>query len=111
MSDDPMKLHNVIVTFDVYALAHDATAAREIIIAAIRDATDPLGVSEAVALPVSREREVRAAWRDEKPFAAEDVTDEEFESIKGKTTIEVFKLLYTKPEPEPISTPKKKKDS
>jgi hypothetical protein len=112
MSTDPLKLHNVIVVFDVYALAHDAVQAREVILAAIRD-MNPLPPSEAVALPTSRIREVRAAWTGQKPFVADDVTDAEFESVKGKTTLEVFELLNLKaaPEGEPASAPKKKKET
>ena len=116
MSTEPLKLHNVIIVFDVYALAHDAAQAREVIIAAIRDSpangAEPFAPSEAVALPTSRIREVRAAWTNQKPFVADDVTDEEFESVKGKTTIEVFQMLNLKPEDgEPVSAPKKKKET
>ena len=39
-----------------------------------------------------------------KPFVADDVSDDDFERVKGKTTIEVFEMLHVK-KPEPSVNP------
>lgn len=62
-----------------------------------------------MALPVSRERELRPTWHAEKPFVAEDVSDEDFAKIKGKTTLEIFKLLNGREEPAEVPAPKPRK--
>lgn len=88
------KLFNVIVVYDVYAVAHDFETAT----AAVKDfiQNGELPPSESKALGVRREVEVREAWRNEKPFVGADVTDDEFEKIKGKTTIETYNLFNKK---------------
>lgn len=91
-----MRLYNTIMVFDVYCVAESPEEARATILEAIRDGEQPLDPSEQNALPVSREREVRDAWREEKPFVGATVSDEDFERCKGKTTFEVFKMLHVK---------------
>lgn len=99
-----MKLYNVIVVYDVYAVAESPEEAREAILAAIADAEEPLNPSEQTALPVTRERDVREAWLTEKPFIGATVSDEDFERCKGKTTLDVFKMLHVK-EAKPAEDP------
>lgn len=92
--NDP-KLFNTMIIFDVYTLARDGEQARECVLDWIRN--QQLTPSEQQALPVTRDVEIREAWRAEKPFVAADITDAEFESMaKGNTTVQVFQLLYTK---------------
>lgn len=52
--------------------------------------------SESTAIETREERNVRQAWRDEKPLVGNDVSDVDFEKLKGKTTLDVFKMLYHK---------------
>lgn len=103
-----MRLYNVIMMYDVYCVAESPEEARQAILEAIRDQEAPLDTSEQNALPVSREREVRDAWREEKPFIGATVSDEDFERCKGKTTFEVFKMLHVKedaPAEQPTPAP------
>lgn len=88
-----MKLYNAIATFDVYVVAETPEAARETLIAAINDQFKP---SEMVSYEVTRENAIRSAWRDERPFIDDDVSDEDFAKLKGKTTAEAFTALYTR---------------
>lgn len=92
-----MKVHNVIIVFDVYAVAEEPAAAREAIIAAINNGE--IKISDQNAIPVNHERSIRDSWRDERPFIGADVSDEDFESLKGKTTLEIFKMIMTKEPP------------
>lgn len=92
--NDP-KLFNVIVVFDVYAVARNGESARECVLNWIRN--EQLEPSEQRALEARRDPEVRLAWREEKPLVADDITDEEFDGfVKGNTTIKVFEHLYLK---------------
>ncbi len=89
-----MKLWNVIIVHDVFALAESPEKAREVILAAIHNGELP--PCDQNAIPVNHERSIREAWREQKPFVAEDVSDKDFESIKGKTTLEIFGQIFSK---------------
>lgn len=92
-----MKVWNVIVVHDVYAIAETPEAARASIIAAI--ASGEIEITEQNAIPVNHERSIRETWRDQKPFVGDDVSDADFETLKGKTTLEIFKMIMTKEPP------------
>lgn len=88
-----MKLYNTIAIFDVYIVAESGEAAREALLASIKEGTKP---SEVTATETVRETAIRSGFREERPFVAGDVSDEDFEKCKGKTTAQVFQDLYTK---------------
>ena len=89
-----MRLFNTIVIFDVYTVANDAEEARKAVVAAIAEGASP---TEITALEAKFESNIRASWRDQKPFVAADVSDEDFEKrVKGSTTFDLWKRLYTK---------------
>lgn len=89
-----MKLYNVIIIHDVYCVANDPEEARAAVRAAIKEDFAP---TEQTALETRFESNVRASWRDQKPFVGNDISDEDFDKlVKGSTTIEMFKKLYTK---------------
>lgn len=88
-----MKLYNVIVNFDMYVVAESPEAAREALQAWVAEGNEP---SESVAIETHRENSIRAAWRDKPPLVAADVTDAQFETLKGRTTATTYALLYTK---------------
>lgn len=90
----PMKMFNTIAMFDVYIVAESGEAAREAMLKAIH--AGDLTANEATATESQFERSIRQGYRDEKPFVAEDVSDADFKKILGKTTIEIFRALYTK---------------
>jgi hypothetical protein len=90
-----VKLFNAIAIFDVYVVAETSEEARAALLRWIADDEDSLH-SEVVATETSRMGAIRDAWRDQRPLVAADISDEGFEQLKGKTTIEVFKQLYTK---------------
>ncbi len=90
-----MKLYNVIILFDVYAVAESGEAARDAVMQFISNGDLP--PSESKAIESREERNIRQSWRDQKPIVGADVTDDDFEKkIKGHTTIEIYQSLYTK---------------
>jgi hypothetical protein len=93
--ENDAKLFNVIRIWDVYVFARAAEEAQACLDTWIR--SENLTPSEATALPVTRDPEVRERWRNEKPLVANDITEEEFEEMaKGRTTIELYNLLFKK---------------
>ncbi len=91
-----MKIFNVIAVFDVYCVAESEEMAREAVMQMIHREAEP--ASEQNALEVTKAREVRAAWENKNPFVAADVSDEDFETLKGKTTAQTFAMLHEKSE-------------
>ncbi len=94
-----MKLFNTCVVWDIYTVAESHEAARAAAEAMIK--SGELNPSESVALEVKRENEVREAWRNERPLVGQDISDADFEKLKGKTTHDVFAMLHVKPEASP----------
>lgn len=93
-----MKLYNTIVVYDVYCVANSPEEARAAVHRAIHGSPDvePFPPSEQVAMETTAKRNVRSAWEQQGPFVADDVSDDDFECVKGKKTLEVFEMLYTK---------------
>jgi hypothetical protein len=90
-----MKLYNTVVVWDCYTVAENAEAARTAAYQMIQ--TGELPPSESVAPEVKREGEVRDAWRNQNPIVAADVSEADFAKVKGKTTLDVYNMLHTKP--------------
>ena len=94
-----MKLFNAIAIFDVYVVAESSESARAALLAAIgwpHGEVDGLAPMEITATEALRENAIRESWREERPFVAMDVSDDDFKKCAGKTTFEMFKLIYTK---------------
>lgn len=91
-----MKLFNVIYVWDVYCVAESPASAKEAIHAAILGGELPQ--SERTAIEARDERSIRAAWRDNGPLVAGDVSDADFETCKGQTTIEIQQMIYKRAE-------------
>jgi hypothetical protein len=89
-----LRLYNTIVVVDVYTIAKSPEAAREALLAAI--ASGDAKPTEAVAKEVTMANSIRNSWLEEKPFVAADITDEEFETLKGITTGSAFEKFYLK---------------
>lgn len=90
-----MKLYNAVVVWDIFVVAESSASARTTALNWIQGDEKPTP-SEQVGLEAREDRNVRQAWRDEKPLVADDISDADFATLKGKTTIEAFKLIYTK---------------
>jgi len=88
-----VKLYNTIAIFDVYTVAESNEAARDALLAAIANGQKP---SEITATETLRESAVRQGFRDERPFVGDDVSDADFQKLKGKTTAQAYEMLYTK---------------
>jgi hypothetical protein len=88
-----MRVFNAIAITDVYVVAESNEKAREALLAWIAAGEPP---SEIVAVETNREAAIRESWREQKPLVADDVSDADFKKLEGKTTIEVFKQIYTK---------------
>ena len=92
-----MKLFNAIAIFDVYVVAESSESARAALLAAIGAVSDgDVAPMEITATEALRENAIRESWREERPFVAMDVSDDDFKKCAGKTTFEMFKLIYTK---------------
>jgi hypothetical protein len=92
-----MKVFNAIAIYDVYVIAETSEAAREALLVHIAEGMEP---SEIVGVEANREPAIRASWREQKPLVGADVSDADFETLKGKTTIQVYQDIYTK-QPKP----------
>jgi hypothetical protein len=88
-----MKLYNTIAIYDVYTVAESNETAREALLAAIAEGLKP---SESTATETVREGAIRQGFREERPFVAADVSEVDFNRCKGKTTAQMFELLYLK---------------
>lgn len=88
-----MKLFNAIAVFDVYVVAESSEDARAALMTALTEGQAP---SEIVGVEVMREDAIRVSWRDERPFVGAAVPDDGFAQIQGKSTVEIFRHLYTK---------------
>ena len=91
-----MKLFNVIVVYDVCCVAESNEAAWTAVLEMIRAQQDPLAVSTTTAIEAREEKNIRTAWRDERPIVGADVSDEDFEKLRGKTTVQAHAMLYGK---------------
>lgn len=89
-----MKLYNTIIIWDVYCVAESEETARAAVRQHIRE--EGLRASEEVGLEVRKPTEVRAAWEAERPIVASDISDTDFDTLKGKTTSQVFSMLHMK---------------
>lgn len=89
-----MRLYNTIAIFDCFIVAENGEPAREALLSWIRD--ERMQPSELVAIEVKRKETVRASWQNQNPLVASDISDDDFEAIKGKTTLDVFAHLYEK---------------
>lgn len=88
-----MKLFNAIVGWDVYVCAENEEDARAAVKTFIMEG---LASSYENAIEAREARHVRAAWTDQSPLVGAAVSDQDFESVKGKTTMQVQEMLYTK---------------
>lgn len=93
-----MKLFNVIITWDVYCLANSEEAAIASILELIH--ANDLNASHRKALEL-RASPVRPQWQDEPAVVAGDISDEEFEQVRGKTTQQAYELLTKHPRNKP----------
>lgn len=90
-----MKLHNVIIVWDVYAVTDngDPEEARAAVMEIIR--RGELEPSESIAPEVGVSG-VREAWKSQGPIVAASVSDADFAKLKGKTSQDVYEMLTTK---------------
>ena len=89
-----MKLYNTVIIYDVYAVANSGEEATKAVLAAIREGVNP---SEMTALETRTANNIRQSWLDQGPYVGADISDSDFEKkIKGKTTFDMFKAIYTR---------------
>ena len=89
-----LRLYNTIVIYDDYVVARSNEEARQALLASIQSGdTAP---TEVVAKEVSMISSVRASKVDERPLIASDVTDDEFEKLRGITNGSAFEPFYLK---------------
>ena len=90
-----MKLYNVIHVWDVYVVAESEDAALEAAHKAILAAEDPQPYEECTAIEIRDQKGLRERWLNAKPIVGDDVADDDFAKLKGKTTAQVFDLLHS----------------
>jgi len=89
-----LRLYNTIAIFDVYTIARSDESARDALLAAIT--SGDAKPTEITATEIRAANSIRASWIDQSPFVASDITDEEFETLKGITTSASFERFYLK---------------
>lgn len=89
-----LRLYNTIIFFDVYTIARSGEAAREALIELIR--SGQIEPTESVAKESTMASSIRASQVEQSPLVASDVTDEEFETLKGITNAQAFERFYKK---------------
>lgn len=89
-----LRLFNSIIIFDDYVIAKSSEAAREALLAAI--ASGDVAPMEIIAKETTMANSIRSSKTDGKPLVAADVTDEEFETLKGITNSAAFERFYTR---------------
>lgn len=88
-----LRMFNVIITFDTYCIGYQEESAIVAVIDGIKAGEISATHFKALELKVSP---VRPTCRDEAPLVADDVSDEDFAKLRGKTTQEVYDLLTKK---------------
>lgn len=89
--------------YDVYCVANSEEEANAAALSLVRAAEDPLVPNEQVANECRKAKEIRQKYETERPLVGADVSDEDFETLKGKTNAEIHAMLYAKAEPEPAA--------
>lgn len=87
-----LKLFNTIVIFDVYTVGRSPEETKKALLAAI--AAGDAAPTEITAREITSANSLRASWLDQAPYVAGDVTDEEFETLKGITTGAAYERFY-----------------
>lgn len=89
-----LRLYNAIVIYDDYVVARSGEEARRCLLSSIKDGLiDPM---EVVAKEVTMANSIRASKTDDSPLVAGDVSDAEFENLRGITTSNAFERFYLK---------------
>lgn len=93
-----MQLMNVIIAFDTYCVTGVGERAESNAIEAVIDLirSGEIGPSHFKALTL-RASPVRPQCQEQRPAVSADVSDADFEILKGKTTQEVYDLLNKHP--------------
>lgn len=88
-----MKLYNTIIAFDCYVFAESEGAAIDALNEMIK--SGEVGGTHRKALEL-RASPVRKEWQDERPLVAADVSDADFERLRGKTIQQAHEMLTTR---------------
>lgn len=95
-----MKLWTVITMFDVMVVAEDADDAKAAMVKLLHNFNpnepDKMLRPEIVATEASKKHSIRRSWEKVSPLVSGGVPDDDYERIKGKTTVEIFQHIYTK---------------
>jgi hypothetical protein len=85
-----MKLYNCVLQFDVYIVANNAQEAIDACTGIIQRGEPP---TDKVTYDIRTLRDIRVDWRDQQPFVAPSVTDEQYAPLADLTTESVFNAL------------------
>lgn len=87
---------------DVYVVAESNTDAIDALRALITEqaGAGDLKPTEQTALESRNANNIRESWQKERPLVGAQVSDADFEKLKGKTTSEIWDLVYGKPDPK-----------
>lgn len=87
-----LRLYNTIVIFDVYMISRSPEEARKALLESI--ANGDAKPTEIVAKEITAPNSIRSSWLDQTPYVAGDISDGEFEDLRGITTSDAFARFY-----------------
>lgn len=87
-----LRLYNTIVIYDDYVIAKSNESARTTLEATIL--AGEIAPTESIAKEVTMANSIRSSKTEGKPLVAGDVTDEEFETLRGITNSASFERFY-----------------
>lgn len=88
-----MKLVNALITYDMWLVVQDDDDPLEIALAIAQSGEEP---NEKVKYEITKEINIPPYRRDEKPFVASTISDEEWAPYAGSTIHETYRKLMTK---------------
>ncbi len=89
-----MKLFNTTHIYDLYVIANSWQEALEKSKQVIMKGDEK--PFDANTIEIKKQIDIRVEWKDQAPFVADEITDEELAKVGASTTSEYFTKLYTK---------------
>lgn len=89
-----MKLFHTIIIYDAFVVAENNENARETMLHWIRE--EKVKPSEETAPETRSDNEIRDSWKAQSPYVSNEISDEDFKKLKGKTTMDIYNMLYKK---------------
>jgi len=89
-----LRLYNAIIIYDDYVISRSPEEARLALLASIK--SGDLSPMEIVAKEVTMANSIRRSKIDERPLVASDISDSEFDTLRGIDISSAFERFYLK---------------